>query len=149
MSKQGGVKIELKGMEDLQKAFRGIPGDLEPTLVRAVARKPLNKIISQARKLFTRRDTGASKRSLGILPVKDRRQKFLEGGVKGKSLAYIWMFFKGGDRKKKTGQSTGSITPVGNVVEEAANQLGSSALKELSVDLNSILKRAFRKRGFK
>jgi hypothetical protein len=145
MSKKGGVNIELVGMEELQKALRNLPGEMEPSLIRNVARKPGSRIISTARKLFTRKDTGASKRSLAILPVKDKSQRFIELGVKGRSLAFIWMFWKGKPREKKSGASTGEITPLGNVVEEAASQVGSSVVKELEVNLNSLMKRILRK----
>jgi hypothetical protein len=147
MSKKGGVKIELDGQEfkDLIKMLDEIPGELGPSAVRAVARKPGNRIVAMIRKLFTRKDTGISKRSFGILPVKDKKQRFIEVGIKGKSLAYIWLFFKGGERKKDSGASTGRIKPFGNLFEKAAEMLGSTVMKDMQVNLNSIIKRVMRK----
>jgi hypothetical protein len=143
MSKVRGIEIE--GLEPLLKAFKGLPPELEASVIRNIARKPGNKIVSRARKLFTRKDTGASKRSIGILPVKDRSQKFIEIGIKGRSLAYIWMFFAGGNRPTKKKGERGSIKPVGNVMEKAADQLSTSATKEMGVNINKIIARSLRR----
>jgi hypothetical protein len=138
MSKVKG--IELVGLEPLQKAFAGLPKELEASVIRNIARKPGNKVVSLARKLFTRKDTGASKRSITVLPVKDREQRFIEIGIKGRSLAYIWMFFRGGDRKGR-----GSIIPVGNVMEEAADKLQGLVTREMSVNINRIIARGLKR----
>lgn len=143
MSKVKG--IELQGLEPLLKAFKNMPDDVGPSVIRNIARKPANRIVSLARKLFTLKDTGVTKRTFGILKVKDKRQKFLEIGVKGRSLAWIFMLGAKDRKKDSTGAETGDIKPIGNVIWKAADSLGGSATKEIAVDLNKILARSFRK----
>jgi hypothetical protein len=142
---KGVDKIEIVGMDELLKAFKHLPEEVNASVIRNVARKPANKIVSQARKLFKYKDTGATKRSFGILKVKDLKQKFLEIGIKGRSLAYIYLFGDGSDRQKKSGASTGSIDPTGNVVQEAAEKVGNSATKDMEVDLSKTIQKALRR----
>lgn len=142
------AKVEILGLRELQNAFKGLPKELEASVIRNVARKPANKIVSLARKMFKLRKTGATKRTFGILKVKDLKQKFLEIGIKGRSLA--WIFMQGATgRKKKSGASTGDIKPIGNVIQEAAGSLDKVATKEMSVDLTKIIARGLRKYGVK
>ena len=137
-------KIEIIGMSELTIALKNLPKEVEASAIRAVARKPANKIVSLARKMFTPKDTGGTKRTFGILKVKDKTQKYIEIGIKGRSLA--WVFMLGAfDRKKSTGEKTGTISPIGNVIQKAASSAGSSSLKEMSVDLNKILARGLKK----
>ena len=98
-------KIEIVGLEPLTKALKNLPQEVEASVIRNVARKPANKIVSLARKLFPVKRTGVTKRTFGILKVKDRKQRFLEIGIKGKSLAWIFMQCAFG-REKKSGAST-------------------------------------------
>lgn len=137
-------KIEIQGLKELQNALKGLPRELEASVVRNVARKPANKIVSLARKMFPHKNTGATKRSFGILKVKDAAQRFLEIGIKGRSLAWIFMLGSR-PREKKSGAKTGSISPVGNLVQEAAGNLGSSVTKEMSVDLTKVIARGLRR----
>lgn len=142
MSKVKG--IEIVGLEPLTKAFKHLPAEFEASVVRNIARKPANRIVSLARRLFKPKDTGVTKRTFGILRVQDIRQRFLEIGVKGRSLA--WIFMQGAiGRKKKSGASTGDIRPIGNVIHEAGDQLSSTITKEMAVDLNKILVRGLKK----
>jgi len=135
--------IEIVGLEPLLKGLGGMEKDLAPTIIRAVARKPSNKIVSLARKLFTPKDTGVTKRTFGILKVSDRNDRFVEIGVKGRSLAWIFMLGAWG-RQKKSGASTGDIKPIGNVIEKAASQLETLVTKEIAVDLNKVIARGLR-----
>jgi hypothetical protein len=136
--------IEIVGLEPLLKGLGSLEEELAPTIIRNVARKPANKIVSLARKLFTIKDTGVTKRTFGILKVKDRKQRFLEIGVKGRSLA--WIFMLGAkDREKKSGAETGNIKPIGNVIWKAADKLETSVTKEMAVDLNKVIARSLRK----
>jgi hypothetical protein len=146
MSK-GVTKIELVGLEPLLKGLKNLPVDLEPSIIRAVARKPANKILSKIRELASYLlPFSNSKRMFGILPVKDLRQKFVEIGVKGRSLAYIFMFSKGQERKKKSGSETGTIKPVGNLIQMAADEVGQSVVKEMKIDLSQAIARSLRRR---
>ena len=142
MSKVKG--IEIVGLEPLLKGLGSLEKELAPTIIRSVARKPSNKIVSLARKLFTPKDTGVTKRTFGILKVKDGNQRFLEIGVKGRSLAWIFMLGALG-RKKKSGASTGDIKPIGNVIWKAADQVNNAVTKEMAVDLNKVIARGLRK----
>jgi ethanolamine utilization microcompartment shell protein EutL len=137
--------IQIEGLEELQRAFKNVPEEVNASVIRNIARKPANKVVSLARKMFTIKKSGASKRSLGILKVKNNKQKFIEIGIKGRSLAYIFMFWKGMERKKKSGASTGEIKPVGNVIQEAAGQLQSQVNKEISVDITKVIAKAIKR----
>lgn len=141
--------IEIEGLDELRILFKKMPEEVDASVVRNIARKPANKIVSLARKLFTRKDSGASKRSIGILKVKNLKQKFLEIGIKGRSLAYIWMFWKGIERhKESTGASTGELkVPLGNVVQEAAGQLQSETMREMKIDITKTLAKAVKRYG--
>lgn len=142
MSKVKG--IEIQGLEPLTKALRNLPQEVEASVIRNVARKPANKIVSLARKLFTVKVTGVTKRSFGILKVKDKKQRFLEIGVKGKSLA--WIFMQGAfGRRKKSGASTGDIEPIGNVFQKAAGSLGDTSMKEMSVDISKVIAKGLKR----
>jgi hypothetical protein len=136
-------KIEIKGLSELIKAFDGLPRDVAPSVVRNIARKPANRIVSMIRKLFPFKKTGATKRSFGIKKVKNRLQMFLEVGIKGRSLAPI--FIMGAkDRRRKSGAETGSIPSIGNIVEEGAEKaIGVS--KELEIDLSKHIEKSLRK----
>jgi hypothetical protein len=147
MSKVKGIEIE--GLTELRKAFEGIPKEVEASVVRNIARKPSNKIISVARHLLPS-DSGVTARSLGILKVKDRKQMFVELGIKaGRSLAYIYMFWKGHGRVKKTGESTGKIKPTGNVIERAADKLRNTTMREMAVDISKVIAKAFKRHARK
>ena len=137
-------KIEIVGLEPLTKALKNLPQEVEASVIRNVARKPANKIVSLARKLFPVKRTGVTKRTFGILKVKDRKQRFLEIGIKGKSLA--WIFMQGAfGREKKSGASTGDIKPVGNVIQEAAGSEGPAAMKEMQVDISKVIAKGLKK----
>jgi hypothetical protein len=139
-------KVELVGLDGLLRAFRKMPEEVGASTVRNIARKPANKIVSLARKLFTVKKSGASKRSIGILKVKNLKQMYIEIGIKGRSLANIFMFWKGIERHKdSTGASTGEIDGVGNVVQEAAGQLGDMATKEIAVDITKNLAKTLKR----
>lgn len=140
--------VEIQGLKELEKCFRNLPQEVNASVVRNVARKPANKIVSLARKLFPFKDTGATKKSFGILKVKDQKQKYLEVGVKGRSLAWIFMLGATG-RKKKSGAETGDIQPIGNVIQDAAGDVGKQGLNEMSVDLTKVIAKAVRKYRFK
>lgn len=142
MSKVNG--IELVGLEPLLKGLGNLEKELAPTIIRNIAKKPGNKVVSLARKLFTPKVTGITKRTFGILRVKDRTQRYIEIGIKGRSLAWIFMLGAFG-RKKKDGSDTGDIRPIGNVIVKAANQLANSVTKEMSVDLNRTIARGLKK----
>lgn len=137
--------IEIEGLQELRKAFNGLPKELEASVIRNIARKPANKIVSLARRLFRFKLTGFTKRSFGILKVKDRRQMFIEVGVKGRSLAWIFMQGAFNRRKKTTGAKTGDIKPIGNVIEEAAGNLDTAILKEMSVDITKIIAKGLKR----
>lgn len=143
MSKVKG--IELVGLEPLLKALKNMPDEFTGNVIRNIARKPGNKVVSLARKLFPYKDTGVTKRTFGILKVKDLKQRFIEIGVKGQSLAWIFMSGAFGRKKKSTGAETGDIKPVGNVIHKAGDQLASSIKKEMAVDLNKILIRGLKR----
>lgn len=136
--------IEIEGLTELRKAFENVPKEVEASVIRNIARKICNKIVSLARKLFTIKKTGFTKRSFGILKVKDRNQKFLEVGVKGRSLAWIFMI-GAKDREKKSGAETGDIKPLGNVIQEAGGRLENSGVREMKVDLTKTIMKAFKR----
>lgn len=135
--------IEIQGLDQLVKALSGLPKEVGPSVVRNIARKPANRIVSAIRKLFPFKKTGATKRTFGIKRVKDRLQMFLEVGIKGRSLAPI--FIMGAkDRKKKSGAETGDIPAIGNIVKEGAeNALGAD--KELQIDIARHIEKSLKK----
>jgi hypothetical protein len=138
-------KIEIEGLGPLLKSLGGLQNELAPTIIRNVARKPANKIVSLARKMFTPKETGTTKRTFGILKVRDKAQKFLEIGIKGRSLAWIFMLGATSRTKKSNGANTGDIQSIGNVIQEAAGSLGSGVMKEMSVDLNKVIAKGIKK----
>lgn len=138
--------IEIVGLEPLLKSLGSLENELAPTIIRNVARKPANKIVSLARKYFTIKDTGVTKRTFAILPVKDRTQRFLEVGIKGRSLAWIFMLGAYDRKKKSTGAETGDIKPIGNVIFKAADNLDSTVTKEMAVNLNKVIAKAIKRR---
>lgn len=142
MSKVKG--IEIVGLEPLLKGLGSLEKELAPTIIRNVAKKPGNKVVSLARKMFKPMETGATKRTFGILKIRDKAQRFIEIGIKGRSLAWIFMLGAYG-RTKKSGAETGDIKPIGNVIEKAAESLASSVTKEMSVDLNKVIARGLKK----
>lgn len=136
--------IEIQGLSELRKAFEKMPEEVDASVIRTISRKSANKIVSMARKLFTVKKSGVTKRTFGVLPVKNRKQKYLEIGVKGRSLAWIFMLGALG-RKKKSGAETGDIKPIGNVIQEAAASVGDSVTKEISVDITKAIAKAIKK----
>jgi hypothetical protein len=135
--------IEIKGLKELMQAFKEMPKEVGPSVVRSIARKPANKVASIIRSLFPFKNTGKTKRSFGIRRVKSTLQMFLEVGIKGKSLAYI--FIAGAkDRRKKSGASTGNIEPLGNIVEKAA-EMAVGIPKEMEVELSKVIAKAFKR----
>ena len=136
--------IEIQGLNELMRAFDNVPKEVGPSVIRNVARKPANRVVAIARKLFPFKDTGTTKRSFGILKVSDKMQKFLEVGVKGRSLA--WIFMSGAsNRQKESGASTGDIRPIGNILFDAAEQ-ASGVQKELQqVELSKVIAKAFKR----
>ncbi|HYG02108.1 MAG TPA: hypothetical protein VD927_06650 [Chryseosolibacter sp.] len=141
--------VELDGLKELRILFEKMPEEVDASVVRNIARKPANKIAAWARKKFRFKKSGKSKRSIGILKVKSLKQTFLEIGVKGRSLAYIFMFWRGIERKKKSGASTGEIEGTGNVIQEAAGELETSATKEIAVDISKVIAKAVKRYGKK
>jgi hypothetical protein len=141
----GKVKgIEIEGLTELRKALENVPKEVEASVIRNIARKICNKIVSLARKLFTIKVTGFTKRSFGILKVRNRKQTFMEVGVKGRSLA--WIFMHGAkDREKKSGAETGDIKPIGNVIQKAAGKLENASIREIKVDITKTIFKAIRK----
>lgn len=140
--------IEIVGLENLRKAFEGMPKEVEATAIRAIARKPAARIVTLARKLFKFKKSGFTKRSFAILKVQNLKQMFVEVGIKGRSLA--WIFMQGAwSREKKSGASTGDITPIGNVIQEAAGSLESTVKKEMSVNISKVIAKAWRRYGNK
>jgi hypothetical protein len=138
--------IEIQGLDQLQRALKGLPEEVNASVIRNIARKPANKIVSLARKKFTRNKTGRTKRSFGILKIKNQKQKFLEIGVKGRSLAWIHLSGAVG-RKKKSGAKTGDIDALGNIFQDAAGEVGATVTKEMSVDIGKIIGKGLRKYG--
>lgn len=143
MAKVSGIEIE--GIAELRKAFSNVPKEVEASVIRNIARKPANRIVSMARKLFKFKKSGFTKRSFGVLKVRDAKQKFLEVGIKGRSLAWIFMQGAYSRKKKSTGAETGDIAPIGNVIQDAAGNLGSSVTKEMSIDLTKTIAKAIKK----
>lgn len=142
MSKVRGIEIE--GLDPLLKALDGLPSDLSASVIRNVSRRPANRIVSLARKMFTFKVTGKTKRSFGILKVQSNQQRFVEVGVKGHSLA--WIFMHGTvERRWKNGKSTGRIEPLGNLLFKALNSIGDRAVKEMKVDLSKVIARSLRR----
>jgi hypothetical protein len=137
-------KIEIQGLGELQKALSNLPQEIEASVVRNIAKKPGNRVVSLARRLFTPKKTGVTKRSFGILKIKDSKQMFIEIGVKGRSLAWIFLSGTHG-RKKKSGARTGDIKAIGNVFQEAAGQLDTSVTKEMSVELSKVIAKGLKK----
>jgi hypothetical protein len=142
MSKVKG--IELKGLPEVKKALSQVPEAINASATRNIVRKTANKIAAYARKLFTIKDKGATKRSLKVLKVRDKRQKFLEIGVSGRSLA--WIFMLGAkDRKKKSGAETGSIQPIGNVIHKAGEDMREQALSMIASDYKRVIDKVIKK----
>lgn len=136
--------IEIQGIEELRKAFANVPKEIEASVIRNIARKPGNKIISLARHLLPA-NTGQSARSLGFLKISDPKQTFIELGIKGRSLAYIFMFWKDKERFKDSGASTGRISSPGNVIDRAARQLQNSTIREMKIDITRTIAKAFKR----
>lgn len=130
--------IEIQGMQQLTKMLDGMDKELSASVIRNVARKPANRVVSTARKLFPYRKTGTTKRTFGILKLANKAQRYLEIGVKGRSLAWIFMSGATNRKQKKTGRETGDIKPIGNILFDAAEQ-SQGITKEIAVDLNKVI----------
>jgi hypothetical protein len=138
--------IEIQGLKELQDAFKHLPDEVNASVIRNVARKPGNKIIARARELADYlTPLRISKRTIGIMPVKNLRQKFIEIGIKGKSWLYVFMFSKGTERQKESGASTGTINPVGNLIQQAAYEVQNEVTREMEMDLSKIIAKAFKR----
>lgn len=136
--------IQIEGLNELMSAFENMPKELGPSVIRNISRKPANRVVSAVRKIFPYKKTGKTKRSFGILKVKDKFQKFLEIGVKGRSLA--WIFMSGAySRKTKKGKETGDINPIGNLLPKAAEMVATQASKEIVVDINKVIGKTFKR----
>jgi hypothetical protein len=136
--------IEVIGIKELNNVLLGIPDAVAPSITRNILRKPANKIVSQARKDFKIKDTGATKRSIGLLKVRDRKQRFIEIGIKGRSLA--WIFMLGAkNRKKRSGANTGSIKAIGNVIQIAAEKIKSQVMEMIAADHSKTIEKVLKK----
>ena len=130
--------IEIQGMDELVKMLDGMDKELSASVIRNVARKPANRVVAAARRLFPYRKSGATKRTFGILKINNKGQRFLEVGVKGRSLAWIFMSGAKNRKHKKTGKQTGDIKPIGNILWDAASQ-SQEATKEIATDINKVI----------
>ena len=138
--------VELVGLKELQTAFKMVPEEVNASVIRNIARKPANKIIAKARELVDYlTPVTDGKKQIGVLRVKNVKQKFIEIGIKGKSWLYVFMFSKGQERHKDSGASTGVIKPVGNLIQEAAGQVDSEVLKEMQVDITKTIAKAIKR----
>jgi hypothetical protein len=139
-------EIKIEGLEELQKAFKNLPQELEASVIRNIAKRPANRIVSKARELASYLlPFRNSKRAFAILPIKDNKQKFVEVGIKGRSLAYIFMFSRGVERHKGSGSSTGTIKSVGNLIQRAAGELEADGTREMNVELSKVIAKAFKR----
>lgn len=138
--------IQIDGLQELQAAFKNLPEEVNASVIRNVARKPAGKVVSKAREiagyLLPMSDT---KRIFKILKVKDLKQKFIEVGISGKSFAYIFMFSKNRNRKKKSGENTGTIKPVGNIVQMAAGEVDGTVMREMNIELSKTIAKAIKR----
>lgn len=142
MSKVKGIEID--GLKELQRALSEVPAAIAPSVIRNISRKPAAKIVSVVKKSFKPKDTGKTKRSFGVLKISNRKQTFVEVGVKGRSLA--WIFMKGtGDRKKKNGASTGSIEPLGNLLHKALESCKSEAVSIMMANYRGVIDKVLKK----
>lgn len=137
------AKVEIIGLDKLQRALRGLPVEVRAPVLRDIARKPAGRAASLARQLFPYGDSGATIRTIGVTKVRDQRQTFVEVGFRGRSLGYIYISGSTIHRRLR-----GTIKGTPWLFERAGNMLKGSLKKDLNIDLSKVIARYLRRYGY-
>lgn len=136
------MNIEIQGLDRLQMAFRNMPYEMRPMVLREISRKPANRAALRARQLQPIGDTGRTAQTIGIVRVKNPNQTWVEVGYRGRSLGHIYL-----SRDVITRRGRGSIKGFPWLFTRAGNELSSIIKTELKVDLTKVFIRGFKKYG--
>lgn len=140
------AKVEIVGIEKLRDTLKGFDKELESSIIRNIARKVSNPLIKAAR-VNTPIKTGRTRRTIGVLKVKNRKQPFIEIGFRGQSLGYL--FIKGTkDRRSKNGKTWKGVKAY-DMFEKASEQAGNHTKKEYNLEIGKVIAKHLRRKGYK
>ncbi len=137
-------KVEIIGLDKLQRMLATLAPELKPPVLREIARKPAQRAASIARNLFPYGSTDKTTRSIGTLKVKNSKQTFVQVGFRGRSKGYIFISKDVIHRKNR-----GSIKGTPWLFHRAGDLIGSIGKSELKADISKVIARHFRKSGYR
>ena len=138
------AKIEIQGLDKLKSALKSLPRDLQPMILRDIARKPAQRAAQVARQLQPIGDSGATGRTIGVRKVSNPRQTYVEVGYRGRSLGHIYMSGPTITRSKR-----GSVKGFPWLFKTTGEQVRASGKSMLKADLSKVIGRSLRKRGYR
>lgn len=136
-------KVEIIGLEKLKAALKAIPMDMQPPVLRDLARPVSTKGAQIARTLQPIGHTGVTVKTIGILKVKNSKQTFIEVGYRGRSLGHIYMSGATITRSKR-----GTVKGFPWLFSKTGDSLKGSGKMELNRDISRFIARQFKKRGY-
>jgi hypothetical protein len=137
-------KVEIVGLEKLQKMLNTLAPELKPPILREIARKPAQRAAAIARKIFPYGDKGGTVRSIGTLKVKNGKQTFVQVGFRGKSKGYIFI-----SKDIISRRNRGTIKGTPWLFHRAGDLINASGKTEMKADISKVIARHFRKSGYK
>ena len=138
------AKIEIQGLDRLKAALRSLPKDLQPAVLRDIARKPAMRASAVARQLQPIGDTGATGRTIGVRKVSNPRQTFVEVGYRGRSLGHIYMSGPTITRRKR-----GTVKGFPWLFKVTGEQTRASGKSMLKADISKVIGRSLRRKGYR
>lgn len=136
------AKVEILGLDKLKAVLSQVPRDMQPSILRDLARRPASKAASIAKGLQPIGDSGATAKTIGNRRVRNSRQPYLEVGYRGRSLGHIFV-----SRDSITRKNRGTIKGYPWLFTRAGQIMSSTGKAELKRDLTMVFVRAFKKRG--
>lgn len=138
------AKVEIVGFEKLRYALsKGLPSDMQPFVLRELARKPAQSASKVARDFMPIGDTGATGRTIGVRKVANQKQTFVEVGFRGRSLGHIFISGETITRSKR-----GTIKGFPWLFRKTGEAVKVSGKAELKVDMSKLIARGLKKRGY-
>lgn len=138
------AKIEILGLDKLRSALKSLPKDLQPGILRDIARRPAMRASAVARSLQPIGDTGATARTIGVRRISNPRQTFVEVGYRGRSLGHIYMSGPTISRNKR-----GTVKGFPWLFKNTGEQVRTSGKAMLKADISKLIGRGLRKRGYR
>jgi len=138
------AKIEIQGLDRLRGALKSLPKDLQPAILRDIARKPAMRASAVARSLQPIGDRGVTARTIGVLKTKNPRHTFVDVGYRGRSLGHIYMSGPTISRNKR-----GTVKGFPWLFKNTGEQVRTSGRASLKADISKIIGRSLRRRGYR